>query len=377
MLLAYGAKNFYCFKEGVEISFKVGSSCPTTISKGKHYSNILCVKGANASGKTNVLKIPTFLSDFCVNSFNKKPDAEIPFKTFFSNNRQSEFYAEFEMDGIFYRYELTVTKKSVKRETLYRKGKRIKKVLERKGNDISFSTKEFEELKSMKLRSNASIISTANQYEIESLNPVYKSFKPIVSNVNFFGLADRKWNLSKTSKMYKEVKPAFGFVKKVITGFDLGIKDILIESEVTDNGEKKYWPVFIHEVDGNDKHLLIEAESSGTKALYFQLRDYIFVLLQDGLLVLDEFDINLHPHILPKLLDLFTEEDGHSAQIIFTTHNTDVIDYLGKYRTIIVEKENNESYAFRLDEIPGELIRNDRPISPLYNEGKIGGVPNL
>jgi hypothetical protein len=53
------------------------------------------------------------------------------------------------------------------------------------------------------------------------------------------------------------------------------------------------------------------------------------------------------------------------------------MDFLGRYRTILVNKENNESYGYRLDEISGDIIRNDRPISPAYNAGKIGGVPHV
>jgi len=94
---------------------------------------------------------------------------------------------------------------------------------------------------------------------------------------------------------------------------------------------------------------------------------------------MDEFDQNCHPMLLPPLLDLFInkESNPHGAQFLFTAHNSDVIDSLGKYRTILVSKEDGESYSYRLDEIPGDLIRNDRSISALYREGKLGGIPKL
>ena len=40
-------------------------------------------------------------------------------------------------------------------------------------------------------------------------------------------------------------------------------------------------------------------------------------------------------------------------------------------------KEDNESFAYRLDELPGDLVRNDRSIVPPYTQGKLGGVPKL
>ena len=46
-------------------------------------------------------------------------------------------------------------------------------------------------------------------------------------------------------------------------------------------------------------------------------------------------------------------------------------------QNIEVNKEKNESYLYRLDEIDGDIIRNDRPLSPVYKAGKIGGVPKL
>ncbi|MEA1911137.1 MAG: ATP-binding protein, partial [Spirochaetota bacterium] len=77
--------------------------------------------------------------------------------------------------------------------------------------------------------------------------------------------------------------------------------------------------------------------------------------------------------------ELFTDEsiNTEDAQLLFTTHNSKIMDVLGKYRTILVNKEENESYLYRLDELPGDLIRNDRPIEPIYRSGKVGGVPKV
>ena len=95
--------------------------------------------------------------------------------------------------------------------------------------------------------------------------------------------------------------------------------------------------------------------------------------------MIDEFDIYFHPHILPKLLELFInpEINTRSTQLIFTTHNSEILDKISKYRTYLVNKEYNESYCYRLDEIPGDILRNDRSISKVYNSGKIGGVPRI
>ena len=94
---------------------------------------------------------------------------------------------------------------------------------------------------------------------------------------------------------------------------------------------------------------------------------------------MDEFDTKLHPDLLPLIVDLFEKEETnpHGAQFLFTSHNLEIMDYLGKYRTILVNKESLESFCYRLDEIPGDIIRNDRAISSLYRDGRLGGVPKL
>jgi AAA15 family ATPase/GTPase len=94
---------------------------------------------------------------------------------------------------------------------------------------------------------------------------------------------------------------------------------------------------------------------------------------------MDEFDINFHPHILPLLIGIFDDKklNKNNAQMLFTTHNTDIMDLIGKYRIVLINQKESESYGYRLDEISGDLLRNDRPITPGYRSGKLGGVPRV
>ena len=113
--------------------------------------------------------------------------------------------------------------------------------------------------------------------------------------------------------------------------------------------------------------------------LFGNLMNYYDVLSLGGVLVLDEFDINLHPDILPHLLDLFLVKDNNplDAQLLFTSHNTEIMDILGRYRTYIFEKEGNESFCYRLDEPKAPSLRNDRPVSVPYRKHLIGGFPRI
>ena len=154
----------------------------------------------------------------------------------------------------------------------------------------------------------------------------------------------------------------------------------LIKTRKDEQNNDVFYPVFIHTVESQKSEpLLYEMESSGTKALYNKLEFYYLTLKSGGVLVLDEFDINLHPDILPHLLNLFIKKENNplNAQIIFTTHSNELMDILGRYRTYLVQKENGESFCYRLDELPAELLRNDRPISTPYRKHLIGGYPKI
>lgn len=369
MLLSYGARNFLCFKEGFEISFEQ--------SAGK-IANIMCLKGANSSGKTNAIKPLAFLRDFCCNSWNRKPEDELIIYSFFKNDKPSEFYCEFLYNETKYLYELTVNNNEVFSEIIHRKKKKYIEIFSRE-RDVVKATKEFKELEKIKLRKNASIISTAHQYEFKKINPIYDFFDKIITNVNWEGRFIFPLELGEISKFYNDDKKLLEFTKNIIKLCDPGLKDIKISHKVDEKGSKKYYPIFIHYTDQQNNILSFYEQSSGTKSLYMQLPLYFTTIEEGMLLVLDEFDINFHPDILPKLLDLFENNNinTNNAQIIFSTHNTDILDKMGKYRTVLLDKSDSESFAYRLDEIPGDVIRNDRSLANIYKSGKIGGVPKI
>jgi hypothetical protein len=382
MLLKYGMRNYSSFKEGIEVSFELKESARKTVGNGP-VTNILCVNGANGSGKTNLLKGLSFLGMFCANSFDTKPDNKIPVDSYFFNDEPTEFYVEFVgLDECRYKYECTLTVEKILTEKLSRKRKRESAVVERVGNEITECIQEFEALCDIKkIRRNASIISIANQHEIGCIEPFYQFFRRFTSNVGYTGLysVTKYYEEGEITKLYYEDSELFKFVKGLICKADLGISDIQIKPSEGEDGNVTYYPIFTHNNKKKKKFLTYQYESSGTKTLYVNLFRYWDTLNSGGVLIIDEFDINLHPHILPMLLNCFTDPKSNKqkAQLIFTTHNTSILNEMGKYRTFLVNKDDNESFGYRLDEIPGDLLRNDRDISPIYNAGKIGGVPKL
>ena len=252
-------------------------------------------------------------------------------------------------------------------------------VFERKDMELASYINEYSDLKQVKIRSNASILSTAYQYQSESIKPVYDFFEAVLVNVNWLGRTNVYADYRIISEYYKDNKDVLRTAIKIIKECDLGISDIKIHRLEEENGNSLFYPVFKHDVEAKNNKLLFHSQSLGTQTLFRSIPLYISALQNGGILVMDEFDTDFHPHMLSKIVQYFDNEDFNSknAQMIFSTHNTDIIDYMGKYRTVLINKDSSESYGYRLDEIPGDIIRNDRPIAPVYNSGKIGGVPRI
>lgn len=222
---------------------------------------------------------------------------------------------------------------------------------------------------------------------MEDLNDVKSFFGKIVCNVSYAGLHDGLIlsNISSISKVYYDSPSILSFAKEILKSADPSISDVRVcKSKNNDTGEDSYFPLFKHDYCGKSHELIYLDESNGTQAIFNKMAMYWAVLHSGGILALDEFDIHLHAMLLPKIIALFEMESTNKlgSQFLFTAHNTEIMDYLGKYRTILVDKNNLESYCYRLDEMPSTLVpnltvRSDRKLSGLYLKKKLGGVPDL
>ncbi|WP_349998097.1 ATP-binding protein [Stenotrophomonas lacuserhaii] len=384
MLREFGFKNYYGFREGISVSFALDANCPAHISNGDPFSTIMGVKGANASGKTTVLRGISFLSAFAARSFSYDPDDPIPLVVHFDSSDPCELYAEFDVNGVTYLYEASLGGNQVVSETLYRTKAKKVKIIERQGNRLVHTIGEFDALKVMVLRPNASVISTTKQYGLPGLEDVHSFFVKVVSNVGFTGhVYDGSNSPAVAAELHHDAEKR-EFVAKFIKSIDVGVTEISIHESVErdpadpSKEKKKYTPFFQHG-ETYLQSITWHTESNGTRALFNRLPKIKRALDTGGLLVADEFDLHLHPMILPKLLNMFTDQDSNpnGAQLIFTTHDDDVLDYLGKYRCYLINKRDNESFGYRLDELPGDVLRNDRAVAPAYRSGKIGGLPRV
>ena len=381
MLLGYGAKNCWCFKDWLDINLRLNEDVPKDISLGRDYSLLLGYEGANASGKTNALKVFAFIADFAKNSFSYSTESSILFDSFFNNNNPSEFYVEFmDTDGLEYRYEAVLHKDHVEKELLFLVKSTMEEIyFERTNNEITIN-KLYDNENKIILRNNASFISTLHQYGIQEINDVYDFFAKNIINVTYRGLRyEISMDIPLISKMYFHNQDALNFTKNLFQKFDTGISNITISYREDEKNNKIYFPIFLHENENTQYKLGIDSESTGTRALYINLLFYYQNLQSGGVLLLDEFDINLHPDILPHLIKLFTDSKSnpYNAQMIFTSVNPDNLDILGKYRSYLFEKDDGESFGYRLDEPDTNILKNDRKVSAPYRRHLLGGYPKI
>ncbi len=376
MVFSYGVKNFFCFKDWAVIDLSFNKNVPEEIAHGKTAAPVLCFKGANAAGKTNGLKALAFLFDFCKNSFLYNPDSKLSFEPFFASTEPSEFFLEFKTDSKTYKYELTASKDKIITETLTNIETK-KTLLER--TDSTILKNELFRNNEIKLRPNASIISTLRQYGISEINDVIDFFTRVSSNVTYYGYNSMFDKSIDCNKWYYDNPTDLEYIIRRIREFDTGIENIEIEKLPGIDNQSIYIPVFFHRANNKTYKLSFQFESSGTQWLYSNLLFFAYALNTGSVLLMDELDLNLHSDILPELVKDFLnpEINKNDAQLLFTTHNNDIMEFTKKYQTYLFNKENGESYCYRLDELPSTVIRNDRSIKVLYEKGLLGGVPKI
>ena len=119
-------------------------------------------------------------------------------------------------------------------------------------------------------------------------------------------------------------------------------------------------------------------ESDGTNS-YFKLIGVIKKALEQGnLLVADEIDAHLHPLLTKHLVMQFNNSDTNpnGAQLIFTSHNTNLLDLdiLRRDQIWFTEKDNLTA-ATDLFSLYDFSIRKDAKVEKGYLLGHYGAIP--
>ncbi|MBU4251836.1 MAG: ATP-binding protein [Candidatus Omnitrophica bacterium] len=406
MIYSFSFKNFCSFADKATISFEeirkgvdTDSNMFINTPLGTRLSKVMIIIGSNASGKTNALKALAFLSWFVPNSFNglEGENSEIPFDAFiFSEDqeRTSEFELVFEHNMKVYKYVLHLCKTHVIKEELYQKEETnfFNYLFKRNWNpqigasDISQRINLETEIVKKILRKNVSLISASVAINNNILIEIAGYWQKIIGNVIRRGkswdpssLGDRR--LVEATKAYVQNDNLFKKVELFLKDSDLGLEGISLEG--TDDptkveGKKNYLPFGLHKVNDKQYKLPMIYESNGTKNMFVLLHFLLPVIEVGGIAVIDELEMDLHPHALPKIIELFINPaiNPKNSQLLFTSHSLDILNHLEKEQVILVEKRKDcKSVLYRLDELKG--VRRDDNIYAKYMAGAYGAVPNI
>jgi hypothetical protein len=399
MIYSFGGRNFYSFRDAFEVDFRVQPQAGEreifqTDSVGQKVNTVMAVFGANASGKTHLLQVLGFLQWFILHSAQNKPDegmtvGDMTFQFREDRDPVADLYLEFGMDGRHYRYDLSVDTERVRKESLRVMKGRFACMFEREwdGQAYRCKTPDFgEHADQVPQRHNASFISTALLLE----NPVARKFDRFFStcygNLCVFGRADTHdpdaATLLDTAEFFEENQDHLAWVNQRLANFDLGLSGIGMQKTRLLNPDGKEVerpiPFGIHRHGSKDYRLPLIQESRGTQALFVLLRYILPVLKSGGIAYIDEFEVGLHSHMIPVLVDLFytSKHNEKGAQLIFSCHSDYIMTQLEKYQIQLVQKDDEGvSTTYRLDEVRG--VRNVDNLHAKYHAGAYGGVPEF
>lgn len=381
---------------------------------------VIPMYGGNATGKTNLLKLVKTLIELVTGKIEIESAYE-PCK-FYTEKKETTFEIIFMENNIKYYYKISYTDIEIIEENLYYypNGK-IAKIFVREKERFSFGTNFESELSkySDNLSNSACFLFTISKFLGEKsvvLNEVNKFFK---EKFIFINLDKDSYTLEKSKKLFqvKENRTQIQefieyFYKHMNTGasqihYSMGIKfdknkaieHILKDSEAFNvilNKVTKNLELTLHEKEilnllsiEEDKIYLVyetpkgkieiplEEESEGIKKIFVLGMPIVDALCNNKIVIFDELEVGFHPLLSRKIIELFMTKKTR-AQLLFTTHNTNLLDLELFRRDQIYFASRTEKTSFMtelksLGEISG--VRKSADIEKAYLEGKYSDAP--
>ncbi len=416
MLLRFEASNHRSILEPVELSMiAVDEDRPSTRGFDLLAERVLTIAGIygpNASGKSNVVEALAWLS-MAVGRSLRAWDQFIPREPFkFGRGPEAPSTYEVEMivRGVRYAYRVEVDDSEVLFEGLYSYPERRRRVLfEREGHQIHFrrglgvlaGTKEL-------LTPTTLALSAAMRFG----DPEVQPFGRYLAGIRVLGSRRRAtWRRlpagvayapgpSLTERLFEgpssSVQPSLfddidlaplderESALALLRFADLGIDDVQIVEEEADDARIPIQPRrrlrLIHRVEGQELPFDLAEESAGTQTWFALIGPALAALRSGQILLFDEIDASLHPKLSARLLELFQDPatNPHGAQLIFTTHDTSLLNHLNRDEVWLTEKgDNGATTLTALAEYGGDKVRRSLNLEKAYLQGRFGAVPEL
>ena len=136
--------------------------------------------------------------------------------------------------------------------------------------------------------------------------------------------------------------------------------------------------VFEHKNNsGNSISFAYAEESDGTKRLLDYLPAFLSVILLKGVYVIDEIERSIHPLLIKELLTKFSLDEKTKGQLIFTTHESNLLDQDILRQDEIWFAEKNKTGSTELYPLSDFKEHHTIDIRKGYLNGRYGAIPFL
>jgi predicted ATPase len=418
MLLRFEVSNHRSILEPVELSMiavdEDRSSARGFDLLAQRVLAIAGIYGPNASGKSNVVEALAWLS-MAVGRSLRTWDEFIPrepFKFGRGPGSPSTYEVETVVRGVRYAYRVDVDDSAVLFEGLYSYPERRRRVLfEREGLEIRFrrglgvlaGTREL-------LTPTTLALSAAMRFDEPEVQP----FGRDLAAIRVLGVRRRAaWRgslgggapgLSSTERLFEERGTSMQASLFDETDFapfnaresalallrfaDLGIDDVQIVEDEDDDArlstparrEPRRQLRLMHRVAEQELPFDLAEESAGTQTWFALIGPTLSALRSGRILLFDEIDASLHPRLSARLLELFQDPktNPYGAQLIFTTHDTSLLNHLNRDEVWLTEKADSGATTLTaLAEYGGDKVRRSLNLEKAYLQGRFGAVPEL
>lgn len=417
MLIEFTVRNFRSFQELATFSMlpekKIkdidNSIVKTGVTQVPELHNIAIIYGANASGKSNLLKSIYIMKRMVLLSAKDSiKNQKLPYHPFrlseLSLKEPTLFSIQFIAQGTRYHYGFAFNEERIIEEFLdaYPKGYK-QSWFDRKWIDNQYEYNfsplfqgEKESIK-QKTRDNTLFLSKAIDDNNKSLEAVWEWFEQL--SVHNTGSREKTSSLCATDEGKLKVlefllDADIPGIKEINTGY----KDINLSYSDSDSVEKREVIKRFYEIASkvpeikflrlmpDNKNLvsfdLIEDESEGTKKLFDLVALWIDASEKQIPLFYDELDTKLHPNLQKYLVHKFINSKGSKAQLIFTSHNTNFLKDRSLRRdqfwfTEFTLDKGTDLYPLTAVREKTSTPRKGEALEQGYLDGRYGATPYL
>lgn len=408
MLLQFQCKNHRSIKD--EITFSMLASSDDSheekliknLGEGNYISRCASLYGANGSGKTSIISAVLYMKQLVISSNSYQNESQmvrLPHKL--AVDLPTKYSIDFEKNGIVYQYSFEYDNKEILAESLYywpngKKAMIFERTSKMVNNEPTFKfATEFKKigencrgrLKSFKLLLSVAFSETNIEYVANTFNFFQNDLVILFSN------EPNNWLHYSIDMLKKDME-----LRKIFLDFlhSIGsdILDLSLDTQIRTFSEKELlnFPPELRPAFSNQKirsdilslkykdfEIDIKDESEGIKKLFAMVCPLIDIIRNNKVFFCDEIENSLHSSIVLEIIRRFFNNEKSTAQLIFATHNTEILDLNIMRRDQIwfteLEKTERKTDLYSLSDIKN--VRKDEAVQRGYIAGKYGAVPMI